>query len=182
MRLRDGDELRFGQFRLACRIDPWGEWPARSEAVLVPLTVAELPASNLPSSTDGMSGAQFLQMLADSQQQMMKQIAGSMQEMMANFMRSQQEQLSTFQNELARLAEVNLELHKLYAQRSEAEPLVPLARALYSPLPEIDDPAPISESTAASHLYIAERMSNLMAERDGLWNRMKGAFGLRNMR
>jgi hypothetical protein len=175
-RLRDGDELTIGRYRIGCRYDLWGAIPdpARPEAAdpapdptdLVPLAPAAPLAFEPPADTDPTVVA-LVRSMAAAHGQVLDEFRRSVEEMMAEFGRVQEEQTAAMRRELDRLAELNAELRELYS-RPRTPPPSP-ARALYA------DPPP--EEAATRYQWVAARVAAIETERGGIWDRLRGLFG-----
>jgi hypothetical protein len=180
-RLNDGDELEFGACRLSCHIDLWGEIPVAGmpepaeEGELVPLApVSTTPITfDIPPNADPATVALF-QYVTAMQGHMMEHFRQSVEAMMADFGRMQREQMEETRRELNRMAELNAELHTLYRKVKESDPSP--ARPLYQPTPEFDPSA--DDDPSIRYQWVASRIAVMEAERTGIWNRLKGLFGI----
>lgn len=203
-RLNDGDELQVGSCQMAVRIDVWGEvipssappvrdqtgpepppsdlfappqphfhWTDDDPVDLVPLAPAPQPEVAPPPQADPNTLAVF-QYVAAMHGHLMTEFRRSMDELTASFGQMQQQQMQAVQAELNRLAELNVELHRL---RIQATPVSPPA-SVPPPHPAVDPADTLANpvETPSRYQWVAERLAEIEAERGGIWDRIRGMF------
>ncbi len=179
--LEPGDRLTVGRFRLGV------DYPDRATAAAVaatatiaaprpdpapaePATTAALVPRAAPAPVADPAMTPLVQQFAAAQSQMLEQFQVSMAKVLTMFGELHREQVSTLQTELARFAELNVEMQKLHAQLAPPEH--------HNPLPDPDTLTPASDETAEKHNWVYERMTALQAERQSLWDRLTSLVNL----
>jgi len=172
--LKSGDELQVGRFRLGFEyLDDAPRLPARAVPVVLPKITPRAAPVAVPVPTPGANASgspgpaqgepealapaapppgdrasvltPVAQSFAAAQAVMMEHFEASMMGMVRQFGELHREQLVAMQGELARMAELNVELQRLQAQPPDAEATGP---------------------------RVGERLSELQAERQSLWQRL----------
>jgi hypothetical protein len=122
-----------------------------------------LPGATAPVAGDLVSAPMF------------EQFQQSMLMMMKMFGQMQQQQMAGIQQEMARLATLTEELHKI--QMEVARGVAPAALPHHNPLPAPDDVPAVNEETANQHQFVFDRIAKMEAERQTIWKRLAGMMG-----
>ena len=107
---------------------------------------------------------------------MFEQFQQSMLMMMKMFGQMQQQQMAGIQQEMARLASLTEEMHKIQSDLARGVAPAP-AVAHHNPLPAPDDVPAVNEETANQHQFVFDRIAKMEAERQTIWKRLAGMMG-----